>query len=301
MVRASRGCFPVSALILAASTASGIVVTPTGDAQLLASTLLGSGVTLVGTPTLIGGNLGNSNSSAATFTNGLSTGIGIDQGVLLTTGFANLVTNVNDSDSHTGTFDGAGDPDLTAIAGVPTFDATILTFDFQTTTGNLFFQFAFASEEYNEFANDSVNDTFGFFIDGVNIALLPGTDIPISINTVNGGNPFGVNAQNSQFFNNNELNNGGPFFAFSYDGFTDVFTVSALNLSTGTHTIKLAIADGGDGVLDSGVFIKAGSFVVEPPPPPGVPDASHSLTLIGLSFFALIALRRFSARSVTKV
>lgn len=300
-MRSSRGYLAVGALAVAASTASGIVVTPTGDAGLLASSLLGAGVTLVGTPTLTGGNLNNANSSAAVFTNGLSTGIGIDQGVLLTTGFANLVTNLNNSDGHTGVFNGPGDAQLTALAGVPTFDATILTFNFQTTTGNLFFQFAFASEEYNEFANSNVNDTFGFFVDGLNIALLPATNIPISINTVNGGNPLGSNAQNSQFFNNNDLDDGGPFFAFSYDGFTDVFTVSALGLSAGTHTIKLAIADGGDNVLDSGVFIKGGSFVVEPPPPQGVPDASNPLLLISIGLCTLVAMRRLSARSATAI
>src|SRR5690606_1150106 len=120
--------------------------------------------------------------SAGTFTGGLSTGIGIDSGVLLTSGQANLVGNTNTTDNATGDFGGPGDPQLTSLSGFNTFDATILTFDFTTTTGDLFFKFAFASEEYNEFANSNVNDTFGFFVDGTNIALLPGTNTPISIN-----------------------------------------------------------------------------------------------------------------------
>ena len=39
-----------------------------------------------------------------------------------------------------------------------------------------------------------------------------------------------------------------------------IFTAQALGLSPGTHHIKLAIADAGDYVLDSAVFIQTGSF-----------------------------------------
>jgi hypothetical protein len=281
--------------ILTGFQAHAIVVTPTGSATTLVNTLIGPGVTLVGTPTLTGGNLANANSSAGTFTNGLTTGIGIDSGILLTSGQANLVGNANTSDGITGSFGGAGDAQLTALlpAGAVTNDATVLTFSFTTTTGDLFFNFAFGSEEYNEFTNSQFNDVFGFFVNGTNIALLPGTNTPISINTVNGGNPLGTNATNPQFFNNNDLDDGGPFFNFEYDGFTDVFTVSALGLGAGTHTIKLAIADTGDFVLDSGVFIQAGSFTPEPPQPPsGVPDAGNTLVLALLGATVVGALRR---------
>jgi len=281
--------------ICVSSVKAAIVITPTGNAATLTNALLGSGVSVVGLPTLTGGSLGDANSSAALFTGGLSTGIGIDSGILLTTGRANFVGNTNTSTGTGISFGEPGDAQLTVLSGFPTFDATVLTFNFTTTTGDLFFNFAFASEEYNEYANSSVNDAFGFFVDGVNIALLPGTNIPISINTVNGGNPFGTDAVNSQFFNNNELGT----FGFEYDGFTDVFTVSARGLSPGQHTIKLAIADGGDGVLDSGVFIQAGSFVTADPvlPPvvvPGgqsVPDTAGTLGLTTLAFVALAAFR----------
>ena len=167
----------------------------------------------------------------------------------------------------------------------------MLKFDFTTTTSDLSFKFAFASEEYNEFTNTEFNDVFGFFVDGTNIALLPGTNTPISINNVNGGAPLGVNPQNPAFFNNNDLSDGGPFFDLEYDGFTDVFTVSALGLGAGNHTIKLAIADTTDFSLDSGVFIEAGSFSPAAPPST-VPDAGSTLCLLGLTLSALPFLRR---------
>src|SRR5690606_24494876 len=124
-------------------------------------------------------------------------------------------------------------------------------FDFETTTGDLFFSYVFASEEYNEYVNTSVNDVFAFFVDGVNIALIPGTSTPVSINTVNCGFSTdgalpGLNPSNCDQFVNNDLQNGGPFFNIEYDGFTKVLVASALGLSAGTHHIKLAIADADD-------------------------------------------------------
>lgn len=287
-MRTTRVLVILGAMAAATLPSFGIVVTPSGNATTLANSLLGPGITLVGTPTLTGGNLLGSASSAGTFTNGLTTGIGIDSGVLLTTGQANLVTNSNTADNTTGAFGGGGDLDLNLLAGAGTGDATVLTFDFTTTTGDLFFQFAFASDEYNEYANTEYNDVFGFFVDGTNIALLPSSTTPITINNVNA-------TDNSAYFNSNDPSDGPPPFAFSYDGFTDVFTVSALGLGAGTHTIKLAIADVGDLNYDSGVFIKAGSF--SPTEPPGVPDASASLVLLALGCASLMGFRRFLPKS----
>ena len=57
------------------------------------------------------------------------------------------------------------------------------------------------------------NDVFGFFLtapDGapVNMALIPGTNLPVSINDVNDGNPDNdppIPPANSQFYINNEF------------------------------------------------------------------------------------------------
>jgi len=139
-----------------------------------------------------------------------------------------------------------------------------LEFSFQldpTASQDLFFNFVFASEEYNEFANSLFNDVFAFFLDGQNIAFIPGTTTPISINTINGGDPLGVNPQNPQFYNNNSIFDNGQFLnLFGYDGFTTVFTAQSLGVGPGTHTIKLAISDVFDDIYDSAVFLQMGSF-----------------------------------------
>lgn len=257
---------------------AGLVVNQNNNANQLVNNILGSGISTSNiTSTGVSGAFG-------TFTGGTSAGIGIESGIMLSSG--NIVDAVgpNSNDATATNHGTAGDNDLTQISGNLTFDAAILTFDFISDGGDIFFNYVFASEEYNEYVNSSVNDSFAFFLDGSNIALIPGTNTPVSINTVNGGNPFGSNASNSQFFNNNDLQDGGPFFDMEYDGFTDVFQASFIGLSAGNHSISLKIADAGDSILDSTVFIEAGSLSDTPtniPEPASI--AIFSLGLLGLS------------------
>ncbi len=249
--------------------AEALVINVTNDADVLVDSILGPGIELIGEPQYTGAGI-----AAGTFVGGLAAGIGIESGVILTSGDVNLALPPNTNDSITADNNLPGDPDLDSllqeVTDVNTFDAAILEFTFRTRGGNLFFNFVFASEEYNEFTNSPYNDVFGFFLDGENIALIPGTTTPVAINNVNGGNPLGTSATNSYLFNNNDPSDGGPFFDIQYDGFTDVFTAQAFSVGRGTHTIKLAIADKSDYVLDSAVFIEGGSFSDKPLYPPPV-------------------------------
>lgn len=245
-----------------------LTVAATGDASTLAGTILGEGITIVGDPVFVGAA-----SASGTFKGGIAAGIGIEEGIILTTGTATDALGPNESDGTSTANGQPGDAQLDALltSGVTTQDAVSLTFTFRSTGGDVFFNYVFASEEYNEFTNSPFNDVFAFFLDGENIALIPGTNIPVTINNVNGGNPFGLDASNEDLFNNNDLTDGGPFYPFEYDGFTQVFTAQALGLSPGTHTITLVIADASDQALDSAVFIQADSFSDTPTIPFGDP------------------------------
>ncbi len=229
------------------------------------------------------------NHAWATFSTGATpTSLGFTHGVLLTTGRADEVNrNACNSDGtlfgatvnriSTTNIPGAGsDPQLAAIATGSVNDRCVLEFDFIPINDTLKFRYVFGSEEYPDYVNGTVNDIFGFFISGPNpaggtytnrnIAIIPGTNLPVAINNVNNGNtannaiPNGP-CMNCQYYihnNNGTAANSNPHIA--YDGMTTVLTAIVAVVPCQTYHIKLAIGDVGDRIYDSGVFIEANSF-----------------------------------------
>jgi hypothetical protein len=95
------------------------------------------------------------------------------------------------------------------------------------------------------------------------IAIIPGTNstLPVAINNVNDGNPLGTNPVNPQFYRNNDFQfpTAAPFDT-EMDGLTVLLGAQAQVVPGQTYHIKLAIADAVDNILDSNVFIQAGSL-----------------------------------------
>lgn len=189
------------------------------------------------------------------------TNIGMDEGVLLTSGKAEFAKGPNNSGSKGHAHYSAGDPDLTSFAGFNTNDACILEFDFIPQSSVLQFNYTFGSEEYPEYSPSNYNDAFGFFISGPgingtfsnnskNIAIIPFTNPPVYV-TINNVNP----TTNPAYY---VSNSGGQ--TIQYDGFTVVMPATAVVTPCSTYHIKLAIADGVDEIYDSGVFLEANSF-----------------------------------------
>jgi hypothetical protein len=242
-------------VILAVATPlwAQLAVTPTNDANTLVNNILTTGITLVGSPTYTGGT-----DAAGLFTGGnAGNGLGIPQGIILTNGAALGALGPNNQNGYSVDLGLSGDPDLNVLAGGTTFDAGVLQFSFTTDTGSVFFNYQFASEEYPGYVNQ-FNDVFGFFLDGVNVALIPTTTLPVSINDVN-------RDVNPGYFVDNWIGGsvgddfsgaGGPL-DIQYDGLTTPFQIGITGLSTSdVHTIRLAIADTSDHALDSAVFIQ---------------------------------------------
>ncbi len=261
--------------------AYSMTITPFDTADNLAQALVGSGVTVTDA------TYSGATAASGYFTGGVAAGIGIESGIVLTSGLAsNLNGTENTSDSITGNNGVSGTSYLNAlIPGYTTYDASVLEFDFTSEGDTAFFSYSFGSDEYNEYVDSNYNDVFGFFLDGTavtdNVALLPdGT--AVSINNVNNG-------KNSAFYNDNDPSNGIPTpFAFEYDGFTDVLVATLGGLTSGQkYHLTLAIADAGDYVLDSGVFLKAGSFGDTNPEIP-----EPSTVLMGAGLLGLAAHRR---------
>ena len=275
------------------SANASLVVTPSDDANALANAILGTGITLVGAPTYIG-----EPTQSGTFTGGTDPGVGlgIAEGIILTSGNALLAPRANTNDGAGASLGTPGDPDLDNQINNTTNDAASLEFTFQfgdgSVGGDLFFDFVFASEEYNEFV-DQFNDPFALIINGINVALAPDGST-VSVNNVNCGNPFAGAGPNCGSYNNNDPDDPGPpDFDIEYDGFTDVFTAEVLGLGAGTHTAKCVIADALDLQLDSAVFIAGESFASQPPDPSPLPEpATFALFGTGLAALGLLTRRQ---------
>ncbi|MCP4031134.1 MAG: hypothetical protein GY734_07820 [Herbaspirillum sp.] len=172
--------------------AFSLTVIPADSAEALAYSLAGPGITI--SDVSFTGNL----AAAGYFSDGPAE-TGLEKGTVLTTGFAsNLNGTSNTSDEMTGVNNTAGDPDLDAmIPGYSTFDAAVLSFDFIPSGDTLKFSCIFGSEEYDEYADSDYNDVFGIFIDSVNYALVPETDTPVSVSSIN-------STSYSEYYNDND-------------------------------------------------------------------------------------------------
>ncbi|MDD2636531.1 MAG: choice-of-anchor L domain-containing protein, partial [Bacteroidales bacterium] len=157
------------------------------------------------------------------FSNGIP-GLDFEEGVILSSGNVLDASGPNTS-GNTGTnMYSSGDADLNSIISGTTQDAAVLEFDFVPASNLLEFQYVFGSEEYPEFAppsSSSYNDVFAFFISGgpenynnVNVALIPGTSTPVSINNVNA-------VTNSSYYIDNQYSPN-----IEYDGLTVTLTAT---------------------------------------------------------------------------
>lgn len=236
--------------------------------NLVQNVLLGTGVTA--TNITYNGSAVNAQNvqSNVTFFNASSTSFPISSGVLLTTGNGTGAVGPNNSGSFTlntpATPLVTSDPDLNTIANGSVTNGAVLEFDFIPTGDTISFRYVFASDEYPEFSPSSYNDAFGFFLSGpnplggnytsTNLALIPGTSTPVTINNVGPGG-----AQNPAYYVNN-VSGAAYGTAVQYDGTTVVLISKAPVICGQTYHIKLAICNVGDQAYDSGVFLEAESF-----------------------------------------
>jgi|GEM_PF-1412694 len=235
-----------------------IVIDTTGvnnDPVHLVDNVLVGGCLLVSNITFSGAD-----QSIGSFSSGFE--FGIPNGIIISNGDVMEGTGPSTSFSSDNSPGNQTDVDLQAlIPGFNVNDAAILEFDFNPVTTTASFSYVFASEEYPNFAppnGSAFNDVFGFFISGPgiagpysngaeNIALIPTTTTPVSINNVN---PVTNNAYYDDVAN-----------TFAFNGYTVPLIAEITGLTPcETYHIKIAIADGGDSVYDSAVFLEANSF-----------------------------------------
>ena len=244
-----------------AQLVTGTGISPLGLVQ---NVLLGPGVTV--SNIMYNGNPAAIGSFQATGTN-----LGIDEGIVMTTG--TVVANENgpqgpNNQAGSGIDNSYGGSALLSnlLSGEQTFNAAILEFDFVPYSDTVAFNYVFGSEEYPEYAppeSSTYNDVFGFFISGPgivgyeNIAQLPNGNGVVSINNVNA-------VTNTQYYISNGNGGNAPYNSsdqyIQYDGFTKVLKAVSEVQCGETYHLVLAIADVGDGSWDSGIFLEANSL-----------------------------------------
>lgn len=194
--------------------------------------------------------------------------LGLEQGLLMTTGYAYFARGSNLHSNITADLGLEGDPDLDKLSQlsgdtVKSFDACVLEFEVYAATDELSFDYVFGSDEYPDFVDLNYNDIFAFLISGPgiagvpelnnqkNIATIPLSGLPVEINSVN---------YHKNWMYYKEI----PLLSklTEYDGITvnmrkknKTFTATSKVIPCNTYKLKLAIADRNDRDYDSGVFI----------------------------------------------
>lgn len=190
------------------------------------------------------------------------TPITIDKGLVLTTGHATSAQGPNKGTGFTTSNRSRGDQDLHFLAKFKTYDATSISFDFSATNNLIRFNYVFASEEYPEYVGSTFNDVFGFFLTDLetgemtNLAVIPNTELPITVNNIN-------HRKHANFYVNNSFGDNSGTPTIEYDGMTKTLIAYSEVVPGRKYNIKIAIADVGDDAFDSGVFLEGHSFKSE--------------------------------------
>lgn len=252
-----------------------LVTSVQAPANLVQNVLLGSGVTVSnisysGAPVAIG----DFDGSACNV--GLASGIVMTTGTVVNSGGGVSPHGPNNNPSA-GVDNGLPGLGLLSniVGGTGTYNAAVLEFDFVPYSDTVRFNYVFGSEEYPEYVGSEFNDVFAFFISGPgitglqNIARLPNGQA-VAINNVNATSNAGFFVNNG---NGSQAPQNGSSNYIQYDGFTTVLTAESKVQCGETYHLIIAIADVGDGIFDSGIFLEANSLSSKTPV-----EISHTMT-----------------------
>jgi hypothetical protein len=135
-----------------------------------------------------------------------------------------------------------------------------IEFDVDSSRDTLYFQYAFASEEFIEWIG-LFNDGFSLQLNGINYATLSnGREV-----SVNGVAATAVGPYVPEFIRNSTTN-GSAKDQLKLDGYTTPFTFAAPLEKNARNQLVINVQDQRDGILDSAVFIKASTLGPVRPP-----------------------------------
>lgn len=249
-------------LVLPMSLFAQLTVSQQNATTLVQNVLVGSGVTVSnisfqGAAPMIGSF------------NGSNSNIGFSSGIIMSTGKIQDALGPNQETGSGAEMNVNGNALLDNIltGNNQTLDAAVLRFNFVCEGNKVQFRYVFASEEYPEYVCSDFNDVFGFFISGPgitgnqNLAVLPGSNALVSINSVNGGSVGSEGSSgNPCILSNSNLYRPNSSSSVEYDGWTSILTAMSNVIPCETYTLTIAIADVKDRLYDSAVFLESKSF-----------------------------------------
>jgi len=186
-----------------------------------------------------------------------------ENGIILSSGNVDSAGNAQNTNAlNEGETSWQTDPDLETALGINnTLNATAIEFNFTSATSNINFNYILASEEYFADYPCNYSDGFAFLIKEAgttqpyqNIAVIPGTSIPVNTNTIHEEIVGFCDAENESLFEGYNIGDT------NFNGRTTVMSASASITPHVEYNIKLIIADQTDRNFDSAVFIEANSF-----------------------------------------
>ena len=265
-----------SAFALAALHSNAAITLAEVPAATVVSTIIGSGIAAFEPNATWDAGTGR---GVAIFTEGVAS-VGLNDGVVLTTGNTGCVRTGNAATNCTNPTSGA-------------FGSTSsVSFKFNVAeAGTLSFAYVFASEEYE---NTNPNADFAnFLLTGPSGLVDLASGMPTSVTSVN----CSTNA--SKFIDNAgaKCADSGQTRDIEFDGLTTLITATAA-LTPGAYTFEFRISDAGGGFAgrdlqgDSALFIQANSFTFTTPGDPiGIPEPA-SWALAGFGLLAAAVRRR---------
>jgi uncharacterized repeat protein (TIGR01451 family) len=231
-------------VVAAGEAAATITVTTVSSTAALVSALTpnsATGVTITGTPTILGSFASN---AYGTFTTSGSN-LGMLSGAIFGTG------NVSQVPGAPATFwDGPG----TGITSGSEFDRAALTLSFIPDPGvtKVAFRYVMGSEEYNEYVGQNFSDNITIRLTGgiyanTNVAVVPGTSTGIDIDTINNG-------LNSAYYRDNTIASP-PIPDSVLDGHTTVLSTISTVVPGTTYSAEIKVADFTDNEYNTAIFV----------------------------------------------
>ena len=233
-----------------------LTVNTAATAMQMADAIFGTGVQI------ISASYSGAAAASGIYSGGTTTSPGVlpsATGVILSTGSAtNFATgglDPNTGPEMSTAWGTAGNSDLSALSGAPTYDAAVLNATFIPTGNVLTMQIVFSSDEYLEYVNSGFNDIVAIWVNGVQATLTVGTG-DVSIDNIN------TTSNSNLYIDNNSTLDPAQAYNTQMDGFTVTLTLKADVVAGQQNTITFAIADSGDRLVDSNLIIVGDSVQV---------------------------------------